>query len=48
MAAAPVAPTIKGLDKGLIYAAAAVALIAVGLVAWGFYVINGSVTTFNS
>ena len=46
--AAPAAPTIKGLDKGLIYAVAACTLIAVGLVFWGWYVINQSVTTFNS
>ena len=49
MVAAPAAaPTIKGLDKGLIYAVAACAIIAVGLVFWGWYVINQSVTTFNS
>jgi hypothetical protein len=46
--AAPAAPTIKGLDKGLIYAVAACAIIAVGLVFWGWYVINDSVNTFNS
>lgn len=47
-AAAPSAPTIKGLDKVLIYAAAVLAIAAVGLVFWGWYTLNGSVTTFNS
>jgi len=48
VAAPAAAPTIKGLDKGLIFAVAACALIAVGLVFWGWYVINDSVNTFNS
>ncbi len=47
-AAAPVVPTIKGLDKALIYTAAVASLAAVGVVVWVFLSLKNSVETFTS
>jgi len=47
-AAAPVIPTIKGMDKVLIYTAAVASLAAVGVVVWVFITLKNSVETFTS
>jgi len=47
-AAAPVVPTIKGLDKVLIYTAAVASIAAVGVVVWVFLTLKNSVETFTS
>jgi hypothetical protein len=45
---APVVPAIKPLDKGLIYAAAVINVIAVGIVTWVFFTLKSTVETFVS
>jgi hypothetical protein len=45
---APVIPTIKPLDKGLIYGAAVCSLIAVGSVVWVFLTLKNVVENFSS
>ncbi|HEY5042067.1 MAG TPA: hypothetical protein VIK53_08695 [Verrucomicrobiae bacterium] len=47
-AAAPVVPTIKTLDKVLIYASAVASLAAVGIVVWVFFTLKSTVETFTS
>ncbi len=46
--AAPIVPTIKPLDKGLIYGAAVCSLIAVGGVVWVFLTLKNVVENFSS
>jgi hypothetical protein len=41
-------PTIKGLDKALIYVATVAALAAVGMAVWVFLKLNDTLTTFQS
>jgi hypothetical protein len=45
---APVVPTIKGLDKALIYTAAVASLAAVGIVVWVFLTLKNTVEAFTS
>jgi hypothetical protein len=47
-AAAPIIPTIKPLDKGLIYGAAVASLIAIGGVVWVFLILTKTVQDFSS
>ena len=42
------APTIKGLDKALIYIACVASLAAVGMAVWVFLKLNDTLTTFQS
>lgn len=42
------APTIKGLDKALIYVACVASLAAVGMAVWVFLKLNDTLTTFQS
>ncbi len=46
--AAPVVPTIKTMDKALIYCAAVFGLIGTGMVGFVFYKLNDIVTSFTS
>jgi hypothetical protein len=47
-AAAPVVPTIKTLDKVLIFSAAVASLVAVGGVTWVFLALKNAVENFSS
>ncbi len=47
-AAAPIVPTIKPMDKALIFAAAVTSLIAVGGVTWVFVTLKNTVETFQN
>ena len=47
-AAAPVVPSIKTLDKVLIFSAAIASLVAVGVVVWVFMALKDKVETFTS
>ncbi len=46
--AAVIVPSIKPLDKILIYAAAVASLAAIGVVTWVFLTLKSTVETFNS
>jgi len=48
VAAAPPIPTIKGLDKALIYTGAVFALAAVGIVVWLYLTLDSTVKNFTS
>ena len=47
-AAAPIVPSIKTLDKVLIFSAAVASLAAVGVVVWVFMMLKDKVETFTS
>ncbi len=46
--AAPVVPSIKTLDKVLIFSAAIASLAAVGVIVWVFLALKDNVATFTS
>ena len=47
-AAAPIVPSIKTLDKVLIFSAAVASIAAVGIVVWVFLTLKNNVETFTS